>query len=167
MNKPRIRATLDDLASSTRPARADSPSTNTTHGGNTMKMQRLAALATAAALALTGLAVAAGPAEATAKTGVVDYDSHQVKVKPKRFQPYKDLYFSNVHWTRLTSTTGYATGAQNENTCIPDCAHANYKRIKVTLKFTNVKHSNGHRVFSRVKATEIKSKRTHTWKLPV
>jgi hypothetical protein len=133
-----------------------------------MKIQRLAAVATAAALLVTGLVVA-GPAQAApAKPGVVvDYAYHKVKVKPKTIIPFKDVYYSKVRWTSLSSTTGYATATRNVNTCKPDCAASNYKRTTVKLKFTKVKLSDCRRVFSRVKETETRSKRTVTRKLPV
>ncbi|WP_305788131.1 hypothetical protein [Symbioplanes lichenis] len=124
--------------------------------------------AVAAALALTGVAVASPAQAAAPKPGVVvDYAYHAVKVKPATFYPYKDLYFSSVKWTSLGRTTGYATAVQNVNTCKPSCADANYKRTKVKLKFTTVKLSDCRKVFSKVKVTEIKSKKVRTFALPV
>ncbi|MBG0564106.1 hypothetical protein [Actinoplanes aureus] len=132
-----------------------------------MKPHRLAAVATAAALTLTGISVA-GPAEAAAKPGVVvDYDYDKIKIKPKNFRPYKDVHFSNVRWSSLTRSTGYATAVQNVNTCIPDCAAANYEKTKVKLKFNRVRLSDCRKVFSRVKVTEVKSKKSRTLHLPV
>ena len=133
-----------------------------------MKLHRLASVATAAALVVASL-VAAGPAEAArAKPGVVvDYEYHKIKVKPKTIYPFKDLYYSNVRWTSLSSTTGYATATRNVNTCKPSCAEGNYLHTKVKLKFTKIKLSDCRRVFSRVKETEVRSKRTVTRPLPV
>ncbi|GAA2674810.1 hypothetical protein [Actinoplanes palleronii] len=134
-----------------------------------MKLNRLTAVAAAAALALTGLVATTAPAQAAAAKPalVIDYGHHKVKVKPKAIYPYKDLYFTGIHWTSLTSTTGYATATQNVNTCIPSCADANYKRTKVKLKFTKVKLSDCRRVFSRVTVTQVKSKKVATHTLPV
>lgn len=133
-----------------------------------MKMHRLASVATAAALVVTGLAVASPAEAAPAKPGVVvEYGHHTIKVKPKKIYAYKDVYYSNVRWTSLTSTTGYATATRNVNTCLPHCAAANFKRTKVRLKFTKVTLSDCRRVFSRVRYTEVRSKRTGTHRLPV
>jgi hypothetical protein len=133
--------------------------------GRTVKLTHVAV---AAALALTGVAVASPAQAATAKTGVVvDYAYHKVAVKPATFYPYKDLYFSSVKWTALGKTTGSATAVQNVNTCVPSCADANYKRTTVKLAFSAVKLSDCKRVFSKVKVTEVKSKKTRTYALPV
>ncbi|MET8152569.1 hypothetical protein ACIBSW_16120 [Actinoplanes sp. NPDC049668] len=130
-----------------------------------MKLSRLAAAATVVAVAFAGLT--ASPAQAAAKPGVVvDYAYHQIKVKPKSIRPYKDLDFSKLRWTSLTASTGYATGVQNVNTCIPDCAAGNYRHTKVKLKFTRVRSSDCRKVFTRVRVTEVKSKRTKTYALP-
>ena len=133
-----------------------------------MKPHRFAAVTTATVLALTGVA-AAGPAEAAArKPGVVvDYDYHKIKVKPKTFRPYKDVYFSGVRWTKLTKSTGKATAVQHINTCVPDCAAGNYRKARVSLKFNRVRLSDCRKVFTRVKATEVKSRKTRTFRLPV
>ncbi|WP_328471952.1 hypothetical protein OHA21_08590 [Actinoplanes sp. NBC_00393] len=133
-----------------------------------MPLPRLTALATAATLALSAVAVATPAQAAAPKPGVVaDYAYHKIKVKPKTFRPYKDVYYSNVRWTSLTRTTGQATATRNVNTCVPSCADANYKKTKVELKFTRVRLSDCRKVFSRVKVTEIKSRRVSTHALPV
>lgn len=131
-----------------------------------MKLSRLAAVTTAVVVASAGLS--AGPAQAaTPKPGVVvDYADHTVEVKPKTIRPFKDLYFSSVRWTKLTTSTGHATAVQNVNTCQPSCADANFKRTEVTLKFTRVRPSDCRPVFTRVRATEVSSHRTTTHVLP-
>jgi hypothetical protein len=97
---------------------------------------------------------------------VVDYAHHTVKVKPKTIRPFKDMYFSSVRWTKLTTSTGHATAVQNVNTCRPTCADANYKRTKVRLKFTRVRPSDCRKVFTRVRVTEVESHRTKNHTLP-
>ncbi|MEU4428651.1 hypothetical protein AB0F81_49205 [Actinoplanes sp. NPDC024001] len=133
-----------------------------------MKLNRLAAVATAATLTFAGVAVA-GPAEAAPrKPGVVvDYAYHTIKQKPKTIRPYKDVFYSNVRWTSLTKTTGSATATRNVNTCVPSCAEGNYKKTKVKLKFNRVRLSDCRKVFSRVKVTVIKTKKTYAHPLPV
>ncbi|MEV4643118.1 hypothetical protein AB0J80_37850 [Actinoplanes sp. NPDC049548] len=132
-----------------------------------MKIHRLAAVATAAALAVSGMAVGS-PAQASAKPAVVvDYAYHTVKVKPAAIWPFKDLNYSGIKWTSLTSTTGKATATRNVNTCKPTCAAGNYKHTKVKLTFSKVKLSDCHRVFSQVKETVVSSKKTATRRLPV
>ncbi|MEU4222373.1 hypothetical protein [Actinoplanes sp. NPDC026623] len=130
-----------------------------------MKLSRIAAAATIV-VAFSGLI--ASPAQAAAaKPGVVvDYDYHTVKVKPKTIWPYKDINFTKIHWTGLNGSAGYATAVQNVNTCIPNCAEANYKHTKVKLKFTRVRSSDCRKVFTRVRVTEVKSKRVRTLTLP-
>jgi hypothetical protein len=131
-----------------------------------MKLSRIAAAATVVAVAFAGLT--ASPAQAAAKPGVVvDYDYHAVKVKPKTIRPYKDLNFTKISWTKLTGSTGYATAVRNVNTCVPNCAAANYTHTKVKLKFTRVRSSDCRKVFTRVRVTEVKSKRVHTFALPI
>jgi hypothetical protein len=132
-----------------------------------MRLTRLAALTTVVVVAFSGLI--AGPAQAAApKPGVVvDYAYHKIKVKPKTIQPFKDLSFSKIRWTSLTKSTGRATAVRNVNTCVPDCAAGNFKRTKVTLKFTRVRSSDCRKVFTRVRVTEVKSHRVKTYKLPV
>lgn len=133
-----------------------------------MNLNQLFAVATAAALGVTGV-VATGPAHAApARPGVVvDYASHTIKVKPKVVEPYKDLYYTGVKWTSLTSSTGRATATRNVNLCKPDCAAANYQRVRVRLTFTDVKLSDCRRVFSKVKETEVRTGRTAVRRLPV
>ncbi|WP_306208460.1 hypothetical protein [Actinoplanes sp. RD1] len=129
---------------------------------------KLTHAAVAAALVLTGVAVASPAQAAAAKPGVVvDYAYHKVQVKPATFYPYKDLYFSSVKWTSLGTGTGSATAVQNINTCEPSCADANYRRTEVKLSFSTVKLSDCKRVFSKVKVTEVKSKKVRTYALPV
>lgn len=131
-----------------------------------MKLSRLAAVTTAAVVALSGLSAAPALAAAPKPGVVVDYAEHTVKVKPKTIRPFKDMYLSKVRWTKLTTSTGYATAVQNVNTCKPSCADANYKRTKVRLKFTRVRLSDCRKVFTRVRVTEVKSHRTKTHTLP-
>jgi hypothetical protein len=134
-------------------------------GEHEMKLSRVVAVATVVAVAFAGLT--ASPAQAAAKPGVVvDYAYHTIKVKPKKVRPFEDLDFSNIHWTRLTGSTGYATAIQNFNTCIPSCAAGNYKHTAVKLRFSRVRSSDCRKVFTRVRVTEVKSKRTHTFTLP-
>jgi type 1 fimbria pilin len=131
-----------------------------------MKLSRLAAVTTGVVVAFSGLS--AGPAlAAKPKPGVVvDYQYHTIKVKPKTIEPFKDLYFTKVRWTKLTNSTGRATAVQNFNTCLPSCAEGNYKRTKVTMKFTRVRSSDCRKVFTRVRVTEVKSHRAKTYRLP-
>jgi hypothetical protein len=111
------------------------------------------------ALASTALAAPA--------TGVVtQYWQHTVKVKPATIEPFSDLSFIGVHWTKLTRSSGAATAVQHVNTCSPDCAAGKYRNTAVRLAFSRVVTSDCRPVFTRVKVTEIKSGRTATYSLP-
>lgn len=131
-----------------------------------MKLSRVTSLLAAAALALSGLAVSA-PAEAATRTGVVvHYWENKVQVKPKQIEPFKDLIFQKVRWTKLTRSTGYATGVQRLNTCLPNCAQGKIVKTKVKLKFSRVRLSHCQRVFTRMRVTQVKSHRIRVIKLP-
>ena len=127
--------------------------------------------------AVTALAVAAGsttittPAQASTRPGVVidyGYTTPVVKVRPKTIWPYKDVHYTKMRWSKLTSTKGYATGTQHINTCEPSCADANYISTKVTMTFTRVRKTSTHRkVFTRVRVTEIKTRKAWTLDLPL
>lgn len=132
-------------------------------------LKRLGVAATCAVVVATGLL--AGPADAAvAKPGVVvDYGSTKliVKVKPTTIRPYKDISYTSIHWTTLTSTTGYATATRRVNTCVPYCAIGKIKLDKVQLKFTRVgKASNGKKVFTQVRVTVVRTHQVTTHRLP-
>ncbi|MCY1141032.1 hypothetical protein OWR29_23795 [Actinoplanes sp. Pm04-4] len=134
-----------------------------------MRFNRLAA---AIACAITaGSSLVAAPASAAAKPGVVvNYWSTPVvvKVKPKKIEPFKDLYYTNIKWTKLTSSTGYATSIRHINSCEPSCADANYVTQKVSMKFTRVRTtSTKRRVFTQVRVTVLKTHKTETHALPL
>jgi hypothetical protein len=131
---------------------------------------RYAAVLVACAVAVSGLAVSS-PAEAAAKPGVViDYlrTPVQVRVKPKEIQLFKDLYYTHIRWTTLTSKTGYAFADREVNTCDPSCAEANYIVTKVRLRFTRVRTTSTHRrVFTRVKVTTLAGRKIDSHALPL
>ncbi|MEV4349837.1 hypothetical protein AB0J83_35715 [Actinoplanes sp. NPDC049596] len=133
-----------------------------------MNKRRIVLAATTAALGVAGLVTAGTAQAATPGPGVVvDYAAHTVKVKPTAFQPYKDVNFTNVKWTSLTATAGDATATRNVNTCSPACAAGHYQHTRVKLHFTDVQLSDGHRVFTRAKVTDLATKKTTTTALPV
>ncbi|MEU8819955.1 hypothetical protein [Actinoplanes sp. NPDC048796] len=133
-----------------------------------MNKRRIALVVTTAALGVAGLATAGTAQAAPAGPGVVvDYAAHTVKVRPASFQPYKDVNYTSVKWTALTSTTGDATAIRNINTCVPACAAGHYQHTRVKLHFTNVKVSDGRRVFTRAQVTDLATKKTTTTALPV
>ncbi|WP_045741271.1 hypothetical protein [Actinoplanes rectilineatus] len=100
--------------------------------------------------ATTGIAA---PASAATGPGVVvDYASTSVvQVKPREIRPHKDLFYADLTWTKLTPSTGAATGVRRINTCLPSCGDGNYKSDKVRLTFSRVRE----RVFTQVTVTAI------------
>ncbi|MEV4347870.1 hypothetical protein AB0J83_25725 [Actinoplanes sp. NPDC049596] len=129
---------------------------------------RLGLVAMAAAMGLAGLTTAGPSQAASVEPGiVVDYASHTVQVKPKSFQPFRDVTYTEVRWIALSSITGDATATREVNTCRPDCAAGNYRRTPVQLHFTTVVASYGRRVFSLVRVTDLETRATSTTKLPV
>jgi hypothetical protein len=137
-----------------------------------MKLLMRCAVSFIAMIASTTAAVgSSGAAEAAAKPGVVvDYgnDPVVVKVKPKTIWPYSDLHYSNIHWTKLTNSTGYATAIRHINTCVPSCADANYRNDKVRLKFTRVRTTTTHkRVFTWLRVTVARTHKVSSHALPL
>ena len=128
-----------------------------------MYMNTLAAAIIGAVVAPTGLSA---PATADTLPGVVvDYGmvTPVVKVRPSTFQPFKDIYYTSVRWSKLTSTMGYATGVRHINTCNPSCADANYITDRVSMKFTKVRMTpTKKRAFSQLQVTVV-----DTYSLPI
>ncbi|GAA3948119.1 hypothetical protein [Actinoplanes auranticolor] len=134
-----------------------------------MHFNRLAAVV---ACAITvGSTLMATPASAAAKPGVViNYWSTPVvvKIKPKTIEPFKDMYYTKVNWTKLTGSMGYATSIRHINLCKPSCADANYMTERVSMKFTRVRTtSTNRRVFTQVRVTAMKTHKTETHSLPL
>jgi hypothetical protein len=132
-------------------------------------VQRTIAVLVACVVPMAGGAMAS-PAVAATKPGVVvDYGQTPpvVKIRPATIWPFSDIHYTAMHWTRLTSASGRATAVQHINTCVPSCADANYRNDKVQMSFSRVRRTSTHRlVFTRVRVTVIKTRKSQTLALP-
>lgn len=79
------------------------------------------------------------------------------------FDPTVDggAYFTALHWTSRSMTTGEATAIEHDNDCVPYCAAGHYHTHARHLTFSDVKSLRGAPAY-----TEVHVRETHdTWTL--
>ena len=114
------------------------------------RVRTVSFVVTVVALATTGLALTAVPAQAAPKPGVVNCKG-KPEVQPKEINMScadANLIVSNLKWSTWTKVGATGTGTLVWNPCIPTCAAGKAEKYAAKVVLSRVASGAGANVFS-------------------